>query len=402
MKLLKEVTDTNAAHGPKIDAGEDKSERKSPDGLKHKNRRESIQQGIKLAKKLDKLIYTKRQDSKISINSDGDYDLSSIASHLESFEPSLEEMKGDDGSKDNSLFSSASNDSATVLRDHREAFADLTKTFKAAMIAPAHVEKYDVDSFLDDDENDDDLFNLHLAIDPRDSSSANDSQDDYLPDDVRFEVNQTWQVVSLSNSSIASRFLGLIDTRRRSYEKHDAVAVPTSLIKMQSWRGEDLKENENEEDVSSIVLHEAQEKGDDLSSLTHTNFDLPPLNTSSKKHRKIAITCTDSSSNSFDEVSSIHLPVSEVSASSYASSVLMTGLFSQGGSKKRRSAHSLPSLNEHAELNEDEEDKQRKDSFSDSYSEQSSYVHLPANHDDDEQENDDDDDEDMMNLHLAK
>ncbi len=405
MKLLKEVTGTNVAHIPKIDSGEDKLDRKSPDGLRHKNRRESIQQGIKLAKKLDQLIYTNRQDSKISINSDGDYDLSSIASHLESFEPSLEEMKGNDGSKDNSLFSSASNDSATVLRDHRAAFADLTKTFKAAMIAPAHVESYDMDSFqdnFDDNENDDDLFNLHLAIDPHDSSSTNDSQD--FADDARLELNQTWQVVSLSNSSIASRFLGLIDTRRRSYEKHDAVAAQASLIKMQSWRGEgeDLKENENEEDVSSIVLHEAQERRDDLSSLTHTNFDLPPLNTSSKKHRKIAITCTDSSSNSFDEVSSIHLPVSEVSASSYASSVLMTGLFSQGGSRKRRSANSLPSLNEQAELNEDEEEKQRKDSFSDSYSEQSSYIHLPANADDDDEEEEDDDDDDMMNLHLAK
>lgn len=56
---------------------------------------------------------------------------------------------------------------------------------------------------------------------------------------------------------------------------------------------------------------------------------------------------------------------------------------------------------EQAEVNEDEEEKQRKDSFSDSYSEQSSYIHLPANADDDDQA-DDDDDDDMMNLHLAK
>eukprot|EP01040_Poterioochromonas_malhamensis_P016644 gene16644-18954_t len=280
----------------------------------HKKRRESIQQGISLAKKLDRLIYQPRRDSNVSMNS-ADYDLSSIDSHLSSaVEGESEEKRAYDrfdanknaesGSGENSIaFSSNSDDSVNEIQKHRNAFANLTKTFQQGdQIAPAPAEIEDIG---DDDDDDDQLYNLHLALDINDSSSASNSHDS-LANEMRKEVNQTWQVVSLSNSSLASKFLGLADTRHRSYELQD---LPPN---------EEL--DDDKDDTSSILLHQQKEDDDnDFSSLTHTNMDFPLTNSLKTKINVLKI--HESSSNSFDDVSSIRLPVSEVSSSSFVSSL---------------------------------------------------------------------------------
>ncbi len=318
MKLLKEVSGMNdqrkaQAKEAALESSQEtkKLDEKKMDGSNsnfvHKKRRESIQQGISLAKKLDKMIYQHRKNSNASANS-ADYDLSSIDSQLSSREEKRAYNKFDEqknmesASGENSIaFSSSSDGSVNEIQKHRNAFANLAKTFQRGDVAPVGVEiDHQVYEVGDDDDDDDELFNLHLALDIHDSSSATDSHDS-LADEMRKEVNQTWQVVSLSNSSLASKFLGLVDTRRRSYEAQD---LPPR------WN------NVDKEDVSSILLHE---KDDDLSSLTHTNFELPLINSSGTKINVLKI--NEGSSNSLDDVSSTRPPLSEVSASTFVSSV---------------------------------------------------------------------------------
>ncbi len=319
MKLLKEVGSMNEQRNPQskevaVEALQETiklEEKKMDDSASkfvHKKRRESIQQGISLAKKLDRLIYQSRRDSNVSLNS-ADYDLSSIDSHMSSAEEKRAydrfdaHKNAESGSGENSIaFSSSSDDSVNEIQKHRNAFANLTKTFQRGdQIAPAPVEIEDVG-----DDDDDQLYNLHLALDINDSSSATNSHDS-LANELRKEVNQTWQVVSLSNSSLASKFLGLVDTRHRSYELQDL--PPNDEL------------DDEKDDTSSILLHEQKEEDedDDFSSLTHTNIDFSLTN--SLKTKMNVLKMNEGSSNSFDDVSSIRLPVSEVSGSSFVSSL---------------------------------------------------------------------------------
>ena len=142
-----------------------------------------------------------------------------------------------------------------------------------------------------------------------------------------------------------------------------------------------------------------EEKDDDFSFLTHTNYDLGPINTSSKKHKRPSlqrITADSSSNSALDDLSSIQLPASDVSASTFASSIhqMSTRFAQQAGSmKKRLPPNALPSLNE-----KEMEIKKEAEVFSDESSDQSSFIHLPDN----DQADDDDDEDDLLNLHLAK
>eukprot|EP01040_Poterioochromonas_malhamensis_P023362 gene23362-28636_t len=139
MKLLKEVSGMNdqrnaQAKDAALESSQEtkKLEEKKMDGsasnFVHKKRRESIQQGISLAKKLDKMIYQHRKNSNASANS-ADYDLSSIDSQLSSREEKraynrFDEQKNmESASGENSIaFSSSSDGSVNEIQKHRNAF----------------------------------------------------------------------------------------------------------------------------------------------------------------------------------------------------------------------------------------------------------------------------------------
>jgi uncharacterized membrane protein len=174
----------------------------------HKRRRASLQAGLNLAERLQREL---KDDGEAS--SDSDDESSSIVSSFDDL-------------------SCGSTNSSKAQKK----FQYISRQFKE------QVPEGSDDSVIDQDANDDDLlFNLHLAVQrsaprsilptirgPNPADINKDDQDDddnsLLFDDDQDEdyeddQDSSLHLVSVSNSSIASKLLSLPDQRRRPYEK---------------------------------------------------------------------------------------------------------------------------------------------------------------------------------------
>lgn len=307
LNLLNEIKEINDKDKLSLVAVEN-----SPNSPVHRRRRESLQNAISLATRLNHLL-----------------------------NPDLPQKSSDDDDDlDESLDSSIS-DPRNAIR----AFQRTAKKFNK------HV-KSDDENKVDDDDDDAELYNLHLAVGSKDqralpyyvdahpidqddndsldlSQQSEDGDDDSLDDAIK---SQALKIISLKNSTVASRFLGLIDNRRRSYEnelKENDEDDNDDDIDIDLDDDDDAEENEEDDKFEekdhrnfndlnkSIFLNERsyknkqtlpraslQSNNSDVSSISFGTVDLPGFGTTPPKQpMKIDEAI---SHHSFSDVSSLH------------------------------------------------------------------------------------------------
>jgi uncharacterized membrane protein len=264
----------------------------------HQRRRASIQAGISLVKQFRRDMKAQREE-KDGLDEDDDEDDDG------SF------LFPNDGSEEDPISSLGSSDSSAAAHDKR--FHHLARTFDA------HVKE---SSSSDDEEDTDEdeefeLLNLHLAVDkahqrpqivanlptnkraPPVATMLLDDDELDLDDDVDDQEDEgDMKVVSLSNSSIASRLLSLPDPRRRSYQ-------PTT------------NNNSNKHHAALAALNEAEEKDEGLPIFSGGATSLAGEN--SPKGRK------DEASSSSSAASSLTVSMIEVTSSIGSSSLIHHG-----------------------------------------------------------------------------
>jgi hypothetical protein len=245
--------------------------------MKHKKRRESLQQGIKVAQQIETVlqkVQAKKKEQEDEDNNESlhtlsdDFLLSNESSSVTKYQKNVdglcEEKKSDELlTNDKSAFPTFS---------PRKAFAYLSQRFTTEVENDDHNDpedcslsddyEDDIDSdeddfgMNDDNDDDDDLFNLHLAKDgDSDIDDENDdemSSDDSILDELKTQASM--KLVSLSNTSLASMVLldqSGFERRRKSYE------VPSSPIKEIAFSDDD--EEDIDDNLSSIHLPPLQQ-----------------------------------------------------------------------------------------------------------------------------------------------
>jgi hypothetical protein len=252
-------------------------------GFVHRQRRESIKQGISLANKLDDLLYRRNGDMHERSDSDMSLGLSDSFSLVE------------EGNADILLSASSDDDDEVVvmLRHHRKAFLKTEDDQKHHGNKPSDIvipktttiekERKDEENH-DDDEEAKDLFNLHLARSPSHSSGIRRRRLSSLDSDEMSSLSlseersmidhDSLQAVSVSNTSLTSRILGsifggneggttrhvnnalLLDTKRRSYGEFATIHANVDLEKEGTEEGErhDDDEEDEEDDLNNLHL----------------------------------------------------------------------------------------------------------------------------------------------------
>jgi hypothetical protein len=246
------------------------------DGLtKHKNRRESLQQGIKLAQQIETVIQKvqekkKEQDDESLHTLSDDFLLSNESSSVTKYKKNVDSTGPGEEKKSDELLTN--DKSAFPTFSPRKAFAYLTQRFATEVENDDHNDPEDCslsddydddidsdgDDFgMNDDNDDDDLFNLHLAkegdseID--DENDEEMSSDDSILDELKSQA--AMKLVSLSNTSLASMILldqSGFERRRRSYE------LPSSPIQEPTFSDED--DEDIDDNLSSIHLPPLQQQ----------------------------------------------------------------------------------------------------------------------------------------------
>jgi hypothetical protein len=339
------------------------------DSFVHKRRRESIQEGISVAKKLDNIIYKKKtillkKDAVEGgdVHSDGSSSFELVSSVDDDELDHHQDINNCDiGSGDSDVISSLSDeneDENEMLENHRKAFLAKANNLQQLISRPPPPLVHENDS-LDDEEED--LYNLHLAINhsskkyPLTTAGDNLSDDESCEDDSSFDDeeqlqtngNQPFRPASLSNSSVTSILLTNLlpsfnggstteNLRRKSY---------TTDVKQQQEEDEQMG-FEDDEDDDLVNLH--LQKPSSLKSQQHQQLREPsPLLQQSSFPRKLSraappptFTTVTAQNSHFDDISSIHVDEDSfeksgfsIVASSHRSSLLPPLLKQNSGRK---------------------------------------------------------------------
>jgi uncharacterized membrane protein len=287
--------------------------------MKHKKRRESLHKGIKLAQQIETVLQKVKEKKEQAVddeNSDTQSDafLSSneSSSILAKYQKNVDESYATEEKE--------SNDNSFQAFSPRTAFAYLAQRFAAEVDDSRDSGNYSSSH----DEEDEDLFNLHLAKSKYSSDNEEDDDeeedDDISSDDSllhELKTQASMKLVSLSNTSLASRLLldqSGFERRRKSYEK-------PSLIKHTTEEEEDEEEQEvdNDNDLPalnifnrstplskpSIFQNEGMQRRDnDWSSITYSQREKESISDEGKEDHHDQ----EEEEDMDDNLSSIHLP----------------------------------------------------------------------------------------------
>jgi uncharacterized membrane protein len=287
--------------------------------MKHKKRRESLHKGIKLAQQIETVLQKVKEKKEQAVddeNSDTQSDafLSSneSSSILAKYQKNVDESYATEEKE--------SNDNSFQAFSPRTAFAYLAQRFAAEVDDSRDSGNYSSSH----DEEDEDLFNLHLAKSKYSSDNQEDDDeeedDDISSDDSllhELKTQASMKLVSLSNTSLASRLLldqSGFERRRKSYEK-------PSLIKHTTEEEEDEEEQEvdNDNDLPalnifnrstplskpSIFQNEGMQRRDnDWSSITYSQREKESISDEGKEDHHDQ----EEEEDIDDNLSSIHLP----------------------------------------------------------------------------------------------
>jgi uncharacterized membrane protein len=310
--IMKEASPLEAAI---IVSSEHEQEEGTGGLMKHKKRRESLQKGIKLAQQIETVLQKvkekKEQADEDSVNPSDDFRLSSNESS--SMEKYQKNVDGREEEKKNEEF-------VTIDKVFPPFSPRLAFTYLAQRFADEVEEDHNPGDYsLSHDEEDDELFNLHLAKE-KDSQNDDDeeeddddmSSDDSLLDELKTQASM--KLVSLSNTSLASRLLldqSGFDRRRKSYEK------PSPLKQAAFLEEEEDEEDENNNNLPALdifnrsspdrkpskyknLLIEQQEN--DWSSITFSRKERNSVSDQQTSEEK------EENEDIDDNLSSIHLP----------------------------------------------------------------------------------------------
>jgi hypothetical protein len=271
-------------------------------GLNHKRRRESLQQGINLAKRIEDVLQQAKTASKgsKSNNNDGIWsDISFSDDFLEGFHT---EMSSSDEGKDVEKKQS----------DARHPFSNLTQRF-AADFDDSNCDHFSL-SDEDGDEDDELLFNLHLARDKdsltsSSSSSSSDEKnnqknsnenddddhsDDSLLNELKFQALK--KIKSTTKISTPGIFdYQRLDKRRRKHSFEETARVSNERQALQRKR---LDSFSNASDFPSLNVFQTTKSQFNPSRKNNSNPDLSALSATASK---------EFIEETADNLSSIHL-----------------------------------------------------------------------------------------------